>query len=132
MIPKFRVWDKINNRFVRISDFVIDTDGSIKEIGTELLDFGNDPSFEYMDLMQSTGIKDKNGAEIFVGDIVKLQAGHASFYTVEWHEKGMFIFRYIINKDQYYTFGEVNNFLNRPDYEILGNIYTNPELLKLQ
>lgn len=67
IIPKFRAWDKINNRFVRISDFVIDPDGSSKEIGTEFLDFGIDPSFDKVALMQSTGLKDKNDVEIFEG-----------------------------------------------------------------
>lgn len=73
-------------------------------------------------LMQYTGIKDKNGKEIYEGDIVRWNVvvvfEHETKAEVVF-SKGSFM------ADQYL----LNNLLNH-DVEIVGNIYENPELLK--
>lgn len=79
-------------------------------------------------LLQYTGLKDKNGKEIHEGDIVKdyhavFNAGKAC--VVEWGTTGNPSF--CVNGDGgYWTMNG-----HRTDvYEVIGNIYENPELLK--
>lgn len=128
MIPKFRAWwiqDEVMTHidtleFLQGGIRVSDGCWHEKFLGDEVI------------LMQSTGLKDKNGVEIFSGDVVKLQEGHTSYYVVEWHKKGMWVFRYIENKDQYYPFDLVYNFSDRIRNEVIGNVYENPEFLEVE
>lgn len=85
-------------------------------------------------IMQYTGLKDKNGKEIYDGDIVRLQDGHKSFYVVEWHDThSCWIFRYIDNQKEYYHFEYIERNFGRKkgiaNTEVIGNIHANPELL---
>ena len=102
---KFRAWDGIKMRGIgNLQDrFSIRNDGVVN---------GN---IEYI-LMQYTGLKDKNGTEIYEGDI--LQRNDNSIAVVEF-ENGMFITKYDA------LMWELCE--NSPI--VIGNIYQNPELL---
>jgi len=68
-------------------------------------------------LMQYTGIKDKNGKEIYEGDIVKTQyIGSEGTKEIKYNIK--------------YNFSGFGFIENLDTSEIIGNIYENPELLK--
>ena len=75
-------------------------------------------------LMQFTGLKDKNGKEIYEGDIIcpdKNNQNEKTVGSVEWHEQlACFIVRY---KDG-------TGWKSFIEMEVIGNIYENPELLR--
>jgi len=72
-------------------------------------------------LMQYTGLKDKNGKEIFEGDIVKLKE-YNFYFRVEYKEAG-----YMLVNNAMCQY-ELSN-LAIKNGEIIGNIYESPELL---
>jgi len=84
--------------------------------------------FEDRDLifMQYTGLKDKNGKEIYEGDIVKSKS-HGLNYEIKFIEGG-----FCADKDNIYIPTDINHFYPSTgcDIEIIGNIYENPDLLK--
>lgn len=136
-VIKFRAWDKSNNRMHPdiwsinwdfkpnqpkalivgsiASNLVINEQYVIKE-----------PNFV---LLQSTGLKDKNGVEIYEGDVLKESSGGIFLefqYEVIWDEKWATFkldWTRVANSIQYPGW-------NRGiEMEIIGNVYLNPELL---
>ena len=73
---------------------------------------------------QYTGLKDKNGKKVFEGDIVRK--------TNEGRHPKIFIAnictRFYINEEVYY--GPFDRFTESCEYEVIGNIYDNPEFMK--
>jgi uncharacterized phage protein (TIGR01671 family) len=70
-------------------------------------------------LLQYTGLKDKNGKEIYEGDILKCEEGNDEIIEFK---NGAFICRYRTT-NLYYLW--LNQYI-----EVIGNIFENPELLK--
>lgn len=120
---KFRAWDNYSKSMVYVG-FSIPNDGWRKIEG--------DKNFD-LELMQFTGLLDKNGKEIYEGDIVK--AFHPTELAeikvageVAWNPESknyMYAGWYIkpLNKHVVLMAGDV-------EYEIIGNLYENPDLLK--
>ena len=83
----------------------------------------------YYELMQYTGLKDKNGREIYEGDIVDvIMWDKKTTEVVRWDEIGFFPWTatnvHADDLDFYATSRKAE------DIEVIGNIYENPELLK--
>ncbi|MGM0295091.1 YopX family protein [Enterococcus sp. AZ034] len=82
--------------------------------------------FREIELMQSTGLKDKNGVEVFQGDIVRCTRGCP--HEVVWLKEyaGM----YVGGMPAWYLSGLSEGYAWTGDEEIIGNIYENQELLE--
>lgn len=125
MIPKFRAWDKRFSEFVE--DFFVSEDGKIYKKSTNT-GYGIAISRETSDkviLMQSTGLFDENGVEIFEGDIVKMSKdvySEPTFYEVVRHYGGAYRLESIQHGCELW--------LRHTDCEVVGSIYDNPELLE--
>lgn len=81
-------------------------------------------------LMQYTGLHDKNGKEIYEGDVVQLKTGKLSYFyaPVVYNETEA---RFDLEHPEGYHghWGMTQNIIEACEYEIIGNIYENPELL---
>ena len=81
--------------------------------------------FKDCELMQSTGLRDKNGVEIFEGDII--QAYRNLIGQIIFDDRGKFFGLKISDVE---THGFSMNYLEGQKIEVLGNIYENPELIE--
>lgn len=141
MMPKFRAWDK-DDKVMRIVNEIHFGTGSITcmplKDHDDMLEMYDPICFEgHYELMQSTGQKDKNGVELFEGDICKCFNGLKDYwYVVEWVYAGWQTVTF--KKPDSSVVGiahEMNQFYIEPDeakqLTIVGNIYQNPDLIKV-
>ena len=150
---KFRAWD----RGLKVMQYEEGGDGKFPMDTVELLSL-----YDLYDVvMQYTGLKDKNGKEIYEGDILAIETtrvaagGFTNWYRRSSQHDGKCIARVVVEYDPpQYRLNYKNQFNNaltrvrvkekdkrelikwelpsfgRIRYEIIGNIYENPELLK--
>lgn len=132
MIPKFRAWIKTEKRMIE-TDNLLDIDYEYNEVQTQEVYFVNGLpddrdlerfSFEDVILMQSTGFKDKNGKEIFEGDILGTKNGLLNGVVEYRSDLGLWTNSLI----RYNNFERLCSIAR--DREIIGNIYENPEFLE--
>jgi len=110
---KFRAWDKIGKMFIMVSwGFDIDNQGNIYPAETK-------PKTDLV-LMQYTGWKDKNGKEIFEGDkyswrnkVGNIEYRRGAFYCID-QDQSEWLLSAMVDKE----------------FEIIGNIYENENLLE--
>ena len=113
---KFRVWDSKHNRMLHLGT-VVDMCYKADEGTINIKDWDDMISIDRIELMQYTGLKDKNGEEIYEGDIVKTPYGKGQIF-----ERLCCWFVNLQKELGYFTIDE--------PIEILGNIHENPELLE--
>ena len=140
---KFRAWNLDKRKFEDLSNIAIAPEDG------KLLRANETDEFIYetgaFELMQYTGLKDKNGKEIYEGDIVKFHAfieggGLSGSHETDYNGKGIIEYRddgmcFVINAKSPYEnknidwlVQDTSNF-GEECFEVIGNIYENPELL---
>ena len=121
MILKYRAWDSWRKRMSVVDRIYIDTEGV--RLYDDFGEYWRD--FRDIKLMQSTGLVDKNGKEIFDGDVVKMSKdvySEPTYYEVVRHYGG----GYRLESKQH----GCELWLRHTDCEVVGNVYENPELLE--
>lgn len=120
---KFRAWDSVQEVMLPVENIDFRNDLiTLNEDDNSLTD-----TFEMITLMQYTGMKDKNGKEIYEGDIV----GHLNMRAEIIFENGSFEFKWldkITKKVRRYNEPMFKN--TSITFEVIGNIYENKELLE--
>ncbi|UBH07864.1 YopX family protein [Macrococcus armenti] len=124
MIPKFRAWYKKTKEILEVEsiDFVNETLFLRRE--SEFSMSWVELNFNDVVLMQSTGLKDKNGKEIYEGDIVK-------------HRRYIYEVKYDTFRGGWYPFATddgcgccSDEVADAEISEVIGNIHEHPELLE--
>lgn len=119
---KFRAWDGFNNCWAKIEEVArFCPEGSIEVMHPKIK------------LIAFTGRHDKNGMEIWEGDIVRFGDNvihEGTHGKVIWHASSpQFVYQFIDGKFKDKCTDMVDDWRT---YEVLGNIYENPELLTTQ
>lgn len=125
---KFRAWDKIAKKLYEIDGLWFEEE-SVTFEGDGL---GPQNKGRYV-LQQYTGLKDKNDVEIYEGDIVASIERPDIWQALIYFEFGGYRIKDPQNRvgGQYNMYGLLYDIVGDEgnDYEIIGNIYENPELL---
>lgn len=121
MIPKYRTWDKETKTMNGMAEIYRNRNQEIELRPREKII-----------LMQSTGLKDKNGKEIFEGDILKVANNDSSWFEVVKydHDKAMFIskevnLKYEVPETPLYDLFSPYLF----KVEVIGNIWEDGDLI---
>lgn len=132
MIPKFRAWDKETQTMLDVS--LIDFKKSV--LVGEHWEFGetNFINFDDIHLMKSTDLKDKNGKEIFEGDIIAIEVDDTetpiNARVFQNSKIGVLMFHVFEDNEDVPMVELLED--NSVAFEIIGNIYENPELFEVE
>ena len=123
---KFRAWSKLDEKMFIVMGYDLVED--------EVWSYHNPYSFQEIELMQHTGLKDKNGVEIYEGDVVQWSVDVqgeeplSDTYTVVYQHGGFYLENIKHFSPKYEPLSEVVRFDG--EYQVIGNIYENTEPLK--
>ncbi|MDO4978755.1 MAG: YopX family protein [Candidatus Saccharibacteria bacterium] len=126
---KFRVWSNEQNTYDYTFPYNQNGTFYVSANGCLCSDFGNTVAPELRPdefvIEQYTGLKDKNGKEIYEGDVIKTHKTMDKYFTV-----GYYMTRY--GYAPYFTplMDYISGLVDGAEIEVIGNIHENPELLE--
>lgn len=121
---KFRAWDYDTNTMI-YPESELETIFCFDKVGLSVY-HNNGQEMSSFELMQYTGLKDRNGKEIYEGDIIKYS--HKAVGEIKRavsYKYGMYGIKGIM-KGTHIPFANIL----KSEYEVIGNIYENPDLLE--
>lgn len=126
VLLRFRAWNKATKEMYEVDD-IMSIDFGKSEISVKTLFFERTNYYNFNDivLMQSTGLFDKNGKEIFEGDIIDSTDGFLTGVIEFRVSLGMFISELV----EYNNFERLCNVAS--SRKIIGNIWEHPELAEV-
>ncbi|MGW7903328.1 YopX family protein [Staphylococcus xylosus] len=124
MIPKFRFWDKDEKYFITEATIVLDKDGSVEGIEYYHTKLGHSVynDISYYELLQFTGLKDKNDVEIYDKDIVRDSYGDV--FLIEWLDGSFVLTDFFSGGYDHCSIDDLEA------YEVIGNQFEHPHLLE--
>lgn len=151
MIPKYRAYDKETKKVYPVTDLDFSRDGqNLLGVAVRM-----EPAFipmlqaEQVVLMQSTGMFDRKGAEIYVGDVLEIrntkrfirEGNITCFSEVKVSEGHVYVWTQPIVKGRKIRYGalQLRSGLSKyidmqgvatSDVKVIGNIYENPDLVE--
>lgn len=133
MIPKFRAWHKTWEEMGKVKRIRFDDDGNANNVLFKGKEFGVNAKINEFELMQSTGLKDKNGKEIFEGDIIAIEVDDTetpiNARVFQNSKIGVLMFHVFEDNEDVPMVELLED--NSVAFEIIGNVYENPELLEV-
>lgn len=122
---KFRAWDKFSNEMVDVKTIDFGNDGA--ECAVDKSGINGEMESEWI-LEQYTGLHDKNGKEIYEGDVVKVVGLFGFEFTGE-----VVYDRFGFNLKDFWCSGFDDPdlaFSEKHDWQVIGNIHDNQEILE--
>ncbi|WP_145437983.1 YopX family protein [Staphylococcus hominis] len=126
MMIKFRVWDKEENKMHKVKTIEFSRRGARIIHLAEVNSNGKGDHKRWhssVELMQSTGLKDKNGVEIYEGDIIKTQDG-------SYGPTKIFVVKRNNSNGGFHPMTDYDVGYHTELNWVIGNIHQNPDLLE--
>lgn len=134
---KFRAWDKKLKQYIVTGFYILGETTAFNLIEQYYRDNNIEFKYgleflQYVELEQFTGLKDKNGIDIYEGDILKIK--ETPFQIEGLHQVIFYEDRYLTYSILYNDVDQANKHpllyqIEYADAHVIGNIYDNPELL---
>lgn len=141
MIPKYKAWDKDCKEMHDVERIYLDTEciyfkNGIRSLNT-MQEYGFWQNFDTFELMQYTGLKDRNGIEIYEGYLLRVSDLEGDSYigiVKNYADEGYPAFDIECPNGWHYE-SNILSTISQSGYqemEVIGNIYENPELLEVK
>ena len=132
---KFRAWNEYEQYFLDNEEFAINFLGTVFKANLDAEVYNNLMNQDSFKIMQYTGLKDKNGVEIYEGDLLQSFYDDGEIHEVIWHEESASfrVATYLDNRHggsfaELFFMDDIHENCNK----IIGNIYENTELLEYE
>lgn len=131
VLLQFRAWDKVFKEMVQVNALVLDE--QVVKVTYKNGNVAKEDMKEY-ELMQSTGLFDKEGTEVFEGDIIAIEVEEIetpiNAKIFQNNKIGMLMFHVFEDNEDVPMVELLEE--NSVAFAVIGNIYENPELLEVE